>query len=1408
MPLQDDATPIGDNDFTPVGEDDATPIGDADFTPVQDDATPIGDEEFTPVGDGGKGLLTAGVNMAAGIGMNVAGQQGAKAIMKRLPKAPGMMGPAISAVIQAVPSAIKLSGDRVAGLGIERAMDQHPDRNFDELMKVAEQKMGQITPERAANMVTQFRNKLRPDHPWQEASDEELFPAAMDFFKRRYAHNVFYGQQMTNLDLAQDAGEIAEKTAADFAEGVGNVAFANVGYGEGLGPGRWARIGKAIGEVAPARGVGPVLGQMVAHGAPGAAIGAGYSGVIGGTDRALRAMEEGGGPGEMLAAATSGLLPGKDAKMSQPETWGDLVTGAAFGGGLGAGLGAVGGTIGAVKGASEARTAHATSLAQSARKVALANFADNFNMHDKAFNFRQELSDALQTSQNPDKIGATIVAKLFPDLAASPEGVAASASLAARIGPWLEQNADHVPRLPLSPEAQAAQAAEMAAQQQALAAQQGLMPRVQGVSPEGPVSPAPPGALRMPSDIEQTPLQPGGQAAMMGDIHDVGGMLPNRNVYLGRPTVTPEGPAMLPGGMAPLDFPRAPRSPFDAGVPAVEPRPLDPQNMAAPAPPAPEAPAGLEAARVREGVPQVSPTFPEGPVAKGPVPGEAPMVPPQYPESVQGPIGDQTPGFKPPTERPPVAPEVSHSNLPVSGARRALDAIEQQSLKSAPEGVKMKVSETVHGGLEVSNLRAETPKGEAGPGASGRALSRVNAAADAAGVPVDVTVRPLKVNGGTLDVAKQKEWFAKHGYEVVAEGDGFAQLRRQPKVENPITPKAAAKMAEDGPGIADRVAGLDAEKAAQAAGAVVEGKPLIPSKSGLGKKIEAQMDMFAERAEKRLRKDGGLLSGVPHPGSLRDLTVIAAARMYKLGYRSAGAISRELVKQYGKHVKPLLPKIIAAARELLQKNLNDVPTKVHLKKLMGDFEDGKVGMDWYEKTWDWLQEHYGDDALMMARFIAATSSSSTTEVNATQAMRAYGQWKLGLPFDGYISPAQKLNLSQATRGEVFGDGKMQGFLAAVSGDPNGVALDRMVMRSLGFKEAGKEGGRSNLPPMVYEMFAQIIRDAAAEKGVTPRQFQSGIWTAEKMQGVQTAVKENVKGLGRKTALATGSFRTMEHLIGEELGGKTPMQWVSDNKLTLEQLRNGSEGARKALSSGQPYMFDPHNMSTIEKPGHFVPLSRWVRNVGSSTGSKLAAFRSKFTDLIDKYHGTAIRMVPKGDHVDIEFGVNLPEHPENAALAQQIGEGVIGKNAPAIDKHLESIGMPKKGDPGALRDFAPADLSGEMPKFDPEVHAMAMDKPAKALSIYAEASGLTDEALKARLDAGWKPMTDAGAIGKVKIGKDGVAWKFIDPVGPSYNTMQPVGLLRGKGAAATMKKLEGLEVVEGLDNLNKFRSQAE
>lgn len=1233
-------------------------------------------------------------------------------------------------------------------------------------------------------------------------------------YSEEQIHNVVTGYTETQKSLAGDIEEAAGEGMRATAEAAATYGTLPMGGNIAKGAvqaGAKALLGKEAGTVAAAqvaKRIGSGLaGTAAKHAVEGAALGGAYGVVKGGVNAGAQAAAEGQGAGQIFGAMTHGA------------THEGLVN---------AGAGAViGGVLGPlVKMGAEAtvgrKAAQEAAQQQATRAAAATAFKDQFHPSFVGDRFTTDVAQAAQEGVNDTVLAQRIVAKLTnttPEAADQAlvevmvgkitqyrSSIVAAEGMGASLYPEVSMPASARvgEPLPLSPDLEPVGGAAPPERE------------LPGLAPMRPESPGVGIPVSPPEGFEQSPGIPGATAPGL----QLQGVAPaERTPALGVTEPSLGQPGALAG-----------QGQFSESAPTQPVRPAEPNMRMTPAP----GPASSQMAQPMtesRSLPPLERGMTEVQPSAATVMGQA----------EKAPVQTRTPAKVTEPTRNPAEAAFNMNGLGKPTGTPGWQAIGDVAYRTSAmeDGHAVELN-------YIENLGAEK-------GAGAAVLKKLTKVADDHQVPMELTAIPLpRGNGkGRIPMEKLVEFYKKHGFAITEEGHEWAHMRREPVSTKKLSPEVATSLKEQGDktAVSERIEGLTDDRAKVAAGNVTEGTVLIKGitpegrpKLTFSRRLEAGLTKMAKEADGRLKQrltgpqSLGAGAGAVDPAAMKDLSISAAAKMFVLGIRSTRKVGSALVSAHGEWIKPHLDKIVESGRRLLMRLIaSDRPTIQQLNEIRRMFRVGEVGLEWYDKTWGWLQQHFGEDAEMMARFISATSFGNSTEGNATQALKAFAQWKLGLPFDGHLSKTQATALGRAVRGEVFGDAKAQGFLGALTGDPNAVALDRHVMRVLGFHNAGKASGRSALSNSTYRLYSNIIRDLAKEAGVSPRQYQASLWAAPKIEGIQA---EHAAGVN---AHRTGSFRPMEQLLEPRMEGLSPAQWVEQNKITYQNLASASEGVLRARQEGG-HSFNVADFSPFQRPGFIVTLDNRVAPIGEVSGTQVVRFARRYRDLTDKYHGMLVGLYQNEGTpgmMSMDFNVHLPDNPANEEFAKKLGlagrqfaVGHIDENGSyrniatgydpkvhgeqfeqrpvaEIERQIEGLGIPTKEDPAQLNLFLPAiqQENGRI-AFDPGVHSLAVEQPAFALSHYANAAGITEDELKQLIISDkFKPMTDAGVAGAVFVGKDGIIHQYVDPVAPSFNTTKVFGSLRGKNLVQMLDKLKGLEILRGHDVVESYRSQA-
>jgi hypothetical protein len=314
--------------------------------------------------------------------------------------------------------------------------------------------------------------------------------------------------------------------------------------------------------------------------------------------------------------------------------------------------------------------------------------------------------------------------------------------------------------------------------------------------------------------------------------------------------------------------------------------------------------------------------------------------------------------------------------------------------------------------------------------------------------------------------------------------------------------------------------------------------------------LSETLDNAANAALERMRQRGTfsgtkLNAGIPVE-DMKDMAIWGAAKLAK-GTVDFAKWSREILAEAGPaaaQIKPYLQNLYEQSQKayagFLASTDNRLPAT---RRLMQMYRDGIDAKEWYDHAKTELANVFGpQDVEHFINFLAATSPNTTVAANTALALKAFAQFKLGRPFEGFL-PDVIPDLEAASRGEGFGGTKIQNFARNLHGDPISVTIDRWMARALGFKT-------DSPTPRQYKFMDYLISQVANKAGVEPRQMQAAIWkTIKDLEGVESQGAEPYHVLTEKKFARTPVW---ERLV-RETQGKTPAELSADP--AFAQLRD-------------------------------------------------------------------------------------------------------------------------------------------------------------------------------------------------------------------------------------------------------------
>lgn len=389
-----------------------------------------------------------------------------------------------------------------------------------------------------------------------------------------------------------------------------------------------------------------------------------------------------------------------------------------------------------------------------------------------------------------------------------------------------------------------------------------------------------------------------------------------------------------------------------------------------------------------------------------------------------------------------------------------------------------------------------------------------------------------------------------------------------------------------------------------------------------------------------------------------------------------------------------LPRVRTLSEKLLETQLNKAAEQMpNAKKLMADFEAGRADMTWYDKTADELKDLFGDDAKLMANVLAATSINATVKSNVSLALRAYQYIKEGRSFDALppgerFLPAVTAELKRAAAGEELAGRKVNNFAKAVSGDPDAVVVDRVMLRAFGFKH-------NAATPHEYDMIENAVRTLAKDADVAPRQLQAAIWFA---------TKKRIDAPGRPESPPFGAELLKRREEALRTGKPVPIPSVVDVGITSSrpgrpsaQVYEDMKGFSAALAKA------PGVEAADVKPGigAFQGGSEptWVTHYVEKTPG---AADKLLAETAQKYDQDAVLVTRRGGK-DVETNLIFPG-ALNRAQREAIGELLIARGIGGWTWYragrqtvLRAVSVPQWGGEAAAHEAAVRAVSAELKK---------------------------------------------------------------------------------------------------------------
>lgn len=149
--------------------------------------------------------------------------------------------------------------------------------------------------------------------------------------------------------------------------------------------------------------------------------------------------------------------------------------------------------------------------------------------------------------------------------------------------------------------------------------------------------------------------------------------------------------------------------------------------------------------------------------------------------------------------------------------------------------------------------------------------------------------------------------------------------------------------------------------------------------------------------------------------------------------------------------------------------------------------------DWYEEHQAVLDDFFGDHAQLFQDILSITSQAASVKANVGLALRAFGLYHRGEPFDGKLRgledstflPAVIMNLERLREQEQLNGQKIRAYKASNDGKVDQAIIDRHISQLIfGVKSPSKAQ---------FAKAQKILSEIANEIGWTPRQVQAALW---------------------------------------------------------------------------------------------------------------------------------------------------------------------------------------------------------------------------------------------------------------------------------------------------------------------------
>lgn len=167
------------------------------------------------------------------------------------------------------------------------------------------------------------------------------------------------------------------------------------------------------------------------------------------------------------------------------------------------------------------------------------------------------------------------------------------------------------------------------------------------------------------------------------------------------------------------------------------------------------------------------------------------------------------------------------------------------------------------------------------------------------------------------------------------------------------------------------------------------------------------------------------------------------------------------------------------------------------------FVNGIGNKDWYVHEDKKLKQIIPDDKdrMLFKRFLAVTAMLSSANSNATFAIKAFVQYKRGVPFSGFLGTVISALNKIVEEGSYSSDStKTVNYTDALQGDTEGVAVDRWLTQQFGAARKYRYKGRvAYLSPSVplQRAIKSYVQTIASYTDLQPVELHAMMWFAER-----------------------------------------------------------------------------------------------------------------------------------------------------------------------------------------------------------------------------------------------------------------------------------------------------------------------